>query len=73
MTVIVVVDQGSLDFLAAHEVEVRVLDRQEATAVERRWREIYGQAFSGRPLSGSGVGATTHERKLTEVRGFPHQ
>ena len=57
MTANAVIDHGLLDFLAAHQVEVRVLDWPETTAVEHRWREIYEQAFSGRPRLRQGVKA----------------
>ncbi len=57
MTAKAVVDQGLLDFLTAHKVEVRILDWRETVAVERRWREVYGQVFSGRPRLRQGVKA----------------
>jgi hypothetical protein len=48
---VAVIDQELLDFLTAHEVEVRALDWKETTAVERRWREIYGKgAHYGGPV-----------------------
>lgn len=60
-----VIDQELLDFLAAHEVDVRVLDWKETTAVERHWQEIYGNAFSGRPRLRQGVKAESAYEEMT--------
>lgn len=65
MTINTVIDQRLLDFLAARQVEVRVLDVQETVNVEHRWREIYGHAFAGRPRLRQGVKAESAYEDVT--------
>lgn len=55
----VVVDHKLFEYLKSNGVTTRDMDWQSTIETEQRWREVYGNAFTGRPRLREGVKAET--------------